>query len=144
MLLHLCYIGQSRQSRRMEQQTAMPTLLKSASFRMKLEYGVFSNHTCNLNCCVSQSVLVALLCLFLCNPKDCSPPGSSVHEILQARILEWGAISFSRGSSQSSGWTWVSHIAGRFFTVWTTREASTVVWLTIIGNVFSVYSPCLY
>ena len=42
---------------------------------------------------------VAQSCLTLCNPVDCSPPGSSVHGILQARILEWVAISFSRGSS---------------------------------------------
>ena len=39
-------------------------------------------------------------CLTLCDPVDCSPPGSSVHGILQARILEWGAIAFSRGSSR--------------------------------------------
>ena len=43
---------------------------------------------------------VAQSCLTLCDPMDCSPPGSSVHGILQARILEWVAISFSRGSSQ--------------------------------------------
>ena len=47
---------------------------------------------------------------------DCSPPGSSVHGILWERILEWVAISFSRGSSQARGWTHVSCIAGRFFT----------------------------
>ena len=46
--------------------------------------------------------LVAQSCLTLCDPMDCSPPGSSVHGILQARILEWAAISFSRGSSQES------------------------------------------
>ena len=44
-------------------------------------------------------VLVTQLCLTLCNPMDCSLPGSFVHEILQAGILEWGAIPFSRGSS---------------------------------------------
>ena len=49
---------------------------------------------CALLCLVSQS------CLTLCDPMDGSPPGSSVHGILQARILEWIAISFSRGSSQ--------------------------------------------
>ena len=43
---------------------------------------------------------VAQLCPTLCDPMDCSPPGSSIHGILQARILEWVAISFSRGSSQ--------------------------------------------
>ena len=50
---------------------------------------------------------VAKSCLSLCDPMDCSPPGSSVHEILQARILEWVAIPFSRGSSQPRDQTWV-------------------------------------
>ena len=54
---------------------------------------------------------------------DCSLPGSSIHEIFQARILEWVAISFSRGSSQPRNWTWVSCIVGRQFTIWATREA---------------------
>ena len=54
---------------------------------------------------------------------DCSPPGSSVSEILQARILEWESIPFSRGSSQSKDRTWVSCTAGRLFTICTTREA---------------------
>ena len=55
---------------------------------------------------------------------DCSPQGSSssVHGILQARILEWAAMPFSR-RSRSRDWTWVSCIAGRFFTVWVTSEA---------------------
>ena len=53
---------------------------------------------------------------------DCSLPGSSVHGISQARILEWVAISFSRGFSQPRDQTWVSEIAGRCFTVWATRE----------------------
>ena len=65
---------------------------------------------------------VAQSCLTLCNPMDCSPPGSSVHGIFQARILEWIAISFSRESSQPRDQTWVSCIAGRVFTVWATRE----------------------
>ena len=58
-------------------------------------------------------------------PMDCSPPGSSIHGIHQARILEWVAISFSRGSSQPRDWTQVSHIAGRCFNLWATREALT-------------------
>ena len=56
-----------------------------------------------------QSVCVCMhaqSCLTFCNPVDCSPPGSSVHGILQARILEWVAISFSRGSSQPRDRTW--------------------------------------
>ena len=60
-------------------------------------------------------VSVAQLCPTLCNPVDCSPPGSSVHGILQARILEWVAISFSRGSSQPKNRTQVSCIGGRRF-----------------------------
>ena len=62
--------------------------------------------------CVGESE-VAQLCLTLCDPMDCSPPGCSIHGIFQARILEWVAISFSRGSSQPRDQTWVSRIAGR-------------------------------
>ena len=58
---------------------------------------------------------VAQLCPTLCNPMDCNTPGSSVHGILQARILEWVAISFSRGSSRPRDPTQVSCIAGRHF-----------------------------
>ena len=69
---------------------------------------------------------VAQSCPILCDPVDCSPPGSSVHGILQARILEWVAISFSRGSSQPRDRTHVSHIAGRCFSLWATRGASSL------------------
>ena len=64
-------------------------------------------------------MLVAQSCPTLCNPMDCSPPGSSRHGILQARILEWVAIPFSRGSSSPRDWIQVSCIAGRFFTIYT-------------------------
>ena len=57
------------------------------------------------------------------NPMDCSAPGSSVHGIFQARILEWVAISFSRGSSWPRDQTQVSYLAGRFFNIWSTRES---------------------
>ena len=59
-------------------------------------------------------MLVAQLCLTLCKPTDCSPPDSSVQGILQPRILEWVAISFSRGSSRPRDQTQVSCIVGRF------------------------------
>ena len=54
---------------------------------------------------------VAQLCPTLCHPMDCSLSGSSVHGIFQTRVLEWIAISFSRGSSRPRNRTWVSHIA---------------------------------
>ena len=66
-------------------------------------------------------VLVAQLYPILCNPMNCSPPGSSVHGISQTTILEWVAIPFSRGSSQPRNQTrisYVSFISGRFFTIW--------------------------
>ena len=66
---------------------------------------------------VKESERVTELCLTLCDPMDCSPPGSSVHGILQARILEWVAIPFSRGSSGPRDRTQVSYITGRFSTV---------------------------
>ena len=70
--------------------------------------------------------LVAKSCLSLCDPMGCSQPGSSVHGILQARILEWAAVSFSRGSSRPRDWTSVSCIGciGRQTPYrWATREA---------------------
>ena len=67
--------------------------------------------------------LVAQSCSTLCKPMDCSLPGSSVHGILQAQILEWVAMPSSRGSSQPRDQTQVSHISGRFFTVWAPRES---------------------
>ena len=56
-------------------------------------------------------------------PTDSSPPSSSVHGILQAGILEWATIPFSRGPSQPRDQAQVSLLAGRFFTIWATREA---------------------
>ena len=64
-----------------------------------------------------KKVLVAQLCLTLYDPMDCRLPSSSVHGILQARMLEWIAIPFSKGAFQPRDWTWVFCIADRFFTV---------------------------
>ena len=75
---------------------------------------------------VKVEVLVAQSCPTLCDPLDCSPPGPSVHKICQARTLEWRAIPFLRGTSWSRDQIQVSHITGRFFTIWATREASTL------------------
>ena len=64
-----------------------------------------------IGCC-----LIAQSCLTLRDPMDCSPPGFSVYGISQARILEWVAISYSRGSSQPRDWNWSPALAGWFFT----------------------------
>ena len=77
-----------------------------------------------MHACVSH---FAQSYLTLCNPLDYSPHSSYIHEILQARILEWVAMPSSRGFSQTRDWTQVSCIAGRFFTIWTTREAIIII-----------------
>ena len=66
---------------------------------------------------------VAQSCPTLCGPMDCIPPSSSVHGIFQARIPEWLATSYSRGSSQARDQTQVSALAGRFFTTSATWKA---------------------
>ena len=63
---------------------------------------------------VKVKVLVTQSCLSLYNPTDYNPLGTCIHAILQARILEWVAIPFCRGSSQPRDWTWISSIAGIF------------------------------
>ena len=91
-------------------------------------------------------VLVTQSFLTLCNPMDCSPPSSSIHGILQARILQWVAISFSRGSSQCRDWTWVSQIAERFFIIWVIREAKPplfLAWYITISNYCSPFHLCI-
>ena len=67
-------------------------------------------------------VLVAQAHPTLCDSMDCTLPGSSVHEILQARTLEWVAVPFSKGSSKSRDGTQVSRIADKFFTAWATTR----------------------
>ena len=86
------------------------------------DQGLFPERPCFSFLARRKEGLVVQSCLTLCDPLNRGLPGSSVHEILQARILEWVAISFSRRSSQPRDWTQVSRIVGRRFTVWTTRE----------------------
>ena len=82
-----------------------------------------SVYTWNFNLIIdTKESEVAQSCPTLCDPMDCSLPGSSVHGIFKVRVLEWGAISFSRGSSQPRDQTQVSCIMGRRFTIWATRE----------------------
>ena len=101
------------------------------------------NHT---NC-----VFVIQFCLTFCNPMECSLQGSSLYGIPKAKILEWILIPFSRGYSWIRDQTRASHTAGRFFTVWTTREDQRlpfkfqrVNWLTdphgMYGRLYS--DPC--
>ena len=98
----------------------------------------------------SSVVLVAQSCLTLWVPLDCSPPGSSVHGILLARILGWIAMPSSKISSWPRDWTWVSCIAGRLFTVWATREAvvaqmvNPILYYTILYFKYSTYYTILY
>ena len=82
--------------------------------------------TLSLNC----AVLVAQSHRTLCDPVDCSPPGSAVNGISQARILEWVTIPFSREYSQPRDQTWVSCIADRLSTIWATRKAPLVFLMT--------------
>ena len=84
---------------------------------------------------VQQKMLNESFCLLviqsrqtLCDPMDCNPPGSSVHGILQARILNLVAFPFSRKSFQPRDQTWVSCTAGRFFTIWATRDVKNRIW----------------
>ena len=72
---------------------------------------------------VKSESVVTQSCPTLCDPVDCSLPGSSIHGIFQARILEWVAISFSKGSSRPRDQTRASRIAGRLLTIWASRES---------------------
>ena len=84
---------------------------------------LLTSHWGGLNINVCACMLVAQSCWTLCDPVDCPPPSFSVHEILQAGVLEWVAIPFSRGSSPPRDRTQVSCIEGRLFTIWAAREA---------------------
>ena len=84
----------------------------------------FSKHS--VSCCS-----VAKSCPTLCDPMDCSPPGSSVHGILQARTLEWVPNAFSWGSSWSGDWTRISCIGMQSLYHWATREVHGVNFLTM-------------
>ena len=95
---------------------------------------------------VSRSILS------LCDSVNCNLPGPSVHGILQARTLEWVAVLFSRGSSQARDRSQVPCTAGRFFTIWATREvlakvtvgSSHTSWIqfAVFLNTFRSSLPC--
>ena len=81
-------------------------------------------------------------CLAVCDPRDCSLPGFSVHGISQVRILEWVAILFSRRSSQPRDWTPVSCIAGRFLPIWATRERKGKYTCSLLPSLLLSLSLC--
>ena len=92
--------------------------------RGRAGWGQLESHlSCSTTEWLWRSVLVAQSCPTLCDPMDCSLPSSSVHGILQDRILEWISIPFSRGSSQPRDQSRVSCITCGLFTIWATREA---------------------
>ena len=109
--------------------------LGSRTLRNKLYFFYKAPQSVDFTVCVCVCVCVCVrmhvcVCfqssLTLCHPLGCNPPGFSVLNslgILQARMLEWFAIPFFRGSSQPRDWTWVSCIVGRYFNIWATREA---------------------
>ena len=93
---------------------------KKASGQVQWQGKSISSHSLSM---VGSESEVAQSCPTLCNPMDCSLSASAVHQIFQARVLEWIVISFSRGSSWPRNRTQVSRIAGRRFTAWATGEA---------------------
>ena len=100
---------------------SLGTLWKECGLWNQTEWiGVLAFFFFSLLVIMWSEVKVIQLCLTLWDAIDCSAPGSSLHGILQARVLECVAIPFSRGSSQPRDWTQVSHTAGWFFTCWAT------------------------
>ena len=91
-----------------------PAVGVAGGYRVWHDIGTQSTETTGLNPMKKKvKVLVTQSCPTLYDSIDCNPPGTSVHGILQARILEWGAIPFSKGSSQPRDQTWVLLIARR-------------------------------
>ena len=102
---------------------------------LKRKYWMFLSFLC---------VSVTQSCPTLCDAMDCSLPVSSVHGILQARILEWVAIPFSRGSSWPKDRTQVSCIADRGFNLWATREVRNYMYVYFKSNSSKVHLHFTY
>ena len=122
----------------------MPQIKPSYLF-LCASWGFFISAFCISAFCISATILiawcyllcsVAQLCLTLCNPVDCSPPGFSVHGISQARTLEWPAISFSRGSCQPRDWTCVSCIGRQALYHQATWGAPQCLLLTVMNDLW--------
>ena len=87
---------------------------------------------------------VAQSCLTLCDPMDCSLPGSSIQGIFQARTLEWVAMSFSRGSSRPRDWNRVFCFVGRCLTVWAIREVHGPFLKSLLNLLLYCFCVCLF
>ena len=103
----------------------------------------------HLHLCRNRNRNVAQSCPTLWGPMDCSLPGSSVHGIFQAIVLEWIAVSFSSGSSWPRDRTWVSCIVDRHFIVWATIMAftnlhSSLMHIMIYSHICILYSNSSY
>ena len=103
---------------------------------LALSLSLLNSRIIALQCCVDFccAPLVAQSCLTLCDPTDCTLSGSYLQGILQARILEWVAIPFSRVSSRLRDWTQVSCIAGRFFTICATVSSVVELSMDIVSG----------
>ena len=104
-------------------------LLNRAPFEMLYFWNACLNISFNLItiCCENESVKPLSHVPLFVTPMDCNPPGSPIHGILQARILERVDIFFSWGYNQPGDQTQVSCIAARFFTIWATREITYIL-----------------
>ena len=90
-------------------------LIPMGSIHCSLSLSIQPEFTEHAFCASLLGCYLSLSCVWLWDSMDCSPPGSSIPGISQARVLEWVAIFFSRGSSQPTDWIGVSCTAGRFF-----------------------------
>ena len=105
------------------------------------KFSILKFYSVNLSTMPCCCYLATKSCLTLCDPMDCSPPGSSVHGILQAGILEWVAIPLSRVSSRPRDRTHVSYLAGRFFTTKPPGRHPTMLYLKVF---FFFFHLCIF
>ena len=128
MVRHSCYTMQHTLSMEQNEGTSVYWSDETASGHAVnscgegKQIGDAHSGTCSVCVCYAVLCLVTQLYLTLCNPMDCNPQAPLSMGILQARILGWVAMPSSRGSSQPWDQTQVSHIAGKFFTIWATKE----------------------
>ena len=146
--------GSSRSPARFYSWVTKIVVQQSSSLTWIISLPLYTGYSCSPNILSFPALKILLLsiffssyCVYVCvscscptfthvqlfaTPMDCGLPGSFVHCIFQARLLEQVAISSSRWSSQPRDQTWVSHIAGRFFTIWTTRKVPGTVTTLIL------------